>query len=318
MIPVSDIWEDAKKIVGKVSETTLLRRITDAVELLANKGDFDPLAGFVDICADNCLVTLPREVETIYGVNIAGVPAVGRDELFRFHLNGPGDCGVGLTWEWTDLRETCTYRELVCPSKLIAFCQRLEDENSEFWVEGWDENGNVLRTEVSDGVWRNGIKVPVFVDQQALPDDTQTIARIKPGGIRKAVTAGAIRLLTLEGSDQTGQLLGVYQWDEVAPAFRRIKVSQNCGWVRIAYRKRTFALRSQDDLIPLHNSMAVILMLKAIKRYLDPDGLAEAEGLESTAVRWLGEEQRTRAPVVAHPMVVQGQGLMDPEDLFVH
>jgi hypothetical protein len=43
--------------------------------------------------------------------------------------------------------------------------------------------------------------------------------------------------------------------------------------------------------------------------------MAEAEGFEATAVRWLTEEQYTRSPAVAHPIqVLDAAPLMDACD----
>jgi hypothetical protein len=76
-----------------------------------------------------------------------------------------------------------------------------------------------------------------------------------------------------------------------------------------------FAILSRYDLIPLHSAQAVIMMLRALKAYDSPNGLAEAEGFEATAVRWLTEEQYTRSPAVAHPIqVLDAAPLMDACD----
>lgn len=64
MIFVSEIWDEAEEIFGHCNERKLLRWITDSVQLLANKGEVDPLVGYVDMCVDNNCVTLPREVES--------------------------------------------------------------------------------------------------------------------------------------------------------------------------------------------------------------------------------------------------------------
>ena len=91
MFQAQDVLDDARDIFGICKEEKLFRYITDAIRLLANKGDIDPLVGALDICVQNKCVTLPNEVETVFGVNLAGRPALGHNELFSWHLNGPGD-----------------------------------------------------------------------------------------------------------------------------------------------------------------------------------------------------------------------------------
>lgn len=310
MVRVLDIWDECKKIVGNNSDAFTFRRITDAVELLANKGDFDPLLGSLDICVTSKIVTLPPEVETILALNMIGCPAAARDELFQFHLNGPGTCGQAIRYEWMDLAEACTYRELACPGQLYGYCVDPADENCEFWIYGLDESQNVIRTETPGG-WRDGWKVPVFRAHQALPADAPIFSRITR--VQKPVTVGPLHLTTVDAGTEV--LLGVYQAKETVPNFRRIQLSTCVPWVRIKFRRRTFEINSRYDLIPLHSSQAVIMMLRALKAYDSPGGLPEAEAFEATAVRWLTEEQYSRNSPVAHPIqVLDAAPLIDSYD----
>lgn len=303
MILVDEIYDEAKSIVGAASDAVLFRRLTDAVELLANKGEWDPMLACLDICVSCKLVTLPPEVETPLGVNILGNPAVARDLLFEFHLNGPGECGPTVGWQWTDLKDAPVYRELICPAKLIGFATEAADENAELWVGGFDVKGNVIRTEVN-GEWKEGWPVPVHRVFQALPSSAPTFSRIT--WVRKARTKGPIRLSTLDddGQDRTGMLLGVYQANETIPQYRRIQLSQDADYVRIVFRRRTAAINSRYDFIPLHNRQAVLMMLRALKSYANPGEFAQAEAFEATALRWLNEEQFTRTPPVVQPIQV--------------
>jgi hypothetical protein len=311
MVNVQDIWDDARKIVGNSNDATIFRRITEAVELLANKGDWDPLVGVVDICTSGKLVTLPREVETILGLSMCGTPAVGRDQVYQFHLNGPGMLGSRLAWEWSDAGESPIYREIDCPTKVIAFATAPEDANAELWLYGYDPAQNWIRTKEGN-VWHDGYRVPVLTGFQALPADAPTFARVTAA--RKAKTAGPIRLSSFDDSTQTGLLLGVFQANETQPLYRRIELSTRVEWVRILFRRRTFSIESKYDYIPLHNPAAVTMMLRAMKAYDSPGGLPEAEGFEATALRWLKEEQYTRSPQVAQPIQVHDTLMSDPCD----
>ncbi len=321
MIQVADIYDEAKKIVGVEGDNDafLFRRITDAVELLANKGDFDPLLGVLDIGVHDRLVTLPPEVETILGMNICGRPALARDAMFRFHLNGLGDRhnALGLRgwrqFEFEDLGDFPTYRELMTPSKLIVYCSNTEDEGKQFWVYGFDAQGNTIRTKVGD-VWRDGAPITVVTAYMILPEDAPVFARIT--GIQKESFVGACRLSTIDVSTMTGTLLGVYQWNDTLPRFRRIRISHCAPWVRIMFRRSTFKITSIYDFIPLGNTQALIMMLRAIRNYDSPGGIAEAEAQEATALRWLSEQQHTSTPPVVHPItVVDGStGLNDKTD----
>jgi hypothetical protein len=335
MIRVLDIWTEAKNVVGNVDDEFLFRRITDAVELLSNKGDWDPLLQTLDICTSSRIVTLPPEVETILACNMVGNPAVARDELFQFHINGPGqfgfesggDGGGGgemgppgpatypfgcpLRWEWADLSDACTYRELPAPSKLIAYCVEAADVDSQLWVHGLDQNQNVVRTKMPDGTYREGWQVPVAQSYSSLPADAPTFFQIT--AVQKQHTAGPIRLATT-----SEMLLGVYQPKETTPAYRRIQLSRSVPWVRIRFRRRTFDVVSKYDLLPLNSRQAVLMMLRALKAYGTPGEIALAEGYEATAVRWLTEKQFCNNPPVVAPLQVHdGAPLMDMGDFML-
>ncbi len=294
MIEVSDIFDDAVRILGTCDETFVFRRITQAVEALANSGQWDPLTGYADLCVSDCYVTLPGEIETPLAINIGGHPSVGRDTLFSFHLNGPGDgWGQSCRWEWIDRGDVCTYRELIAPSKLVAFVQRPEDANSELWVYGRNDQNQILRSTDATGALVDGYQVPTIYGY-AVPDSgAPTVTRITR--VRKANTAGQIRLSSYDNATNTGTLLGIYEHYETEPIYRRIKLSTNCAWIRMAYRKRTTKITRRTDHIPLHSSYAVLLMLRALKHY-DEGALANAVGFEANAVRFLNNEEVTRNP----------------------
>lgn len=297
-------------MMGTCSDVIKYRRLTDSVELLANMGDWDPLVGYVDICAQDKIVTLPREIETVLTLNIGRDPAVGRDPLFTFHLNGPGDDCPTSDKYWQDLGDAPTYREIECPAKLVAEAVLEEDEGTELWVYGQNKNGEPLRTLV-DGTWFDGLSVPVFHGVSAPGEDATEVARIVR--IRKSETVGPIRLSTIDNDSGSGTLIGIFEHDETAPLYRRIKLSQKAPWVRIAYRKRVFSLKTQNDRIPLHNAQAVIMMLRALIKYDELD-FASAQTCEATAVRWLEQEQRTRTAPVMYPIQVGGPTISDDSD----
>lgn len=287
MLIVEEIWDEAKEIFGHCNEPKLFRWITDAVQLLANKGEVDPLVGYVDLCVDGRCITLPREVETPLAVNINGAPARGRDELFVFHLNGPGEHGDTCKFEWASRGSFVTYRDLKCPSRLVAFLDNVEDSGKKIRVFGFDDQNRPLRTKVGE-VWEDGLLVPMIFGY-ALPASTDpVVSRIT--GIVKDVTVGNVRLSSFDNSTSTGILLGIFEPDETKPSYRRIKVSRDCEWVTVCYRKRSLEIRSLNDRIFLHSRPALILAMHALKKYREVD-LALAINLEAQATRLLTERE---------------------------
>jgi len=318
MFRVDDIYDEGKKIVGQCDDTKLFNWLGDAVSLIANKVDCEGWKGYLDICTVGCsceqgsecnsgatcgrrTITLPTEVDTVIGVNIAGQPAIGRGALFEFHLNGPGSCRVIKEWSWMDKgAHYCTYRDLLQPRQLVAYTSTEADNGKKFVVYGKDSKGNVLRR-TEGGKVLNGILIPTIYGY-AIPDEDQPlVASIT--GIYKERTVGNIRLSTTDDSGPTGTLLGVYEPDVTTPQFRRIQVNRSCNWVRIAYLKTNPTFFSRFDHIALRSRVALILALQARKHYSDRQ-YDLAHSCEADAARLELEAQTKAEPPVMMPIQV--------------
>lgn len=322
MFTVRDIYEDAQNILGTCSDTTLFRRVTEAVELIANKGDFDPLLGVVDIRVHDRCITLPPEIETPLAINISGRPTIGHDFLFNFHINGPGDFHhFKCDWTWQDGGESPVYRELSEPSRLIAFVTDPDDAGKELWAYGYTPANEWIRTKEGND-WKDGYRVPTIYGY-ALPDVGAPIfGRIVR--VRRQVTVASVRLSSFDNSLTTGTLIGIYRFDETEPMYRKVRLNMghhhehhHARLARIAYRKRTFNLTGLDDLIPLHSSAALLMMIRAVKAYGPDNDMASGSAYESTAMRWITEEQETRSPPVTSPVQINPRNnLVDHADIM--
>jgi hypothetical protein len=299
MFLTSDILDDAEKIFRGCEESDIFNKIGDAVELLANKGEVDPLVGYVDLCVSGQCVTLPREVETVLAINLDGHPTIGRNPLFSFHLNGPGDFFTRCK-SFTELGQFPTYRDMHCPSQLIAFLDNEEDNGSELWVFGYDWENKPLRTQIN-GVWRDGILIPTVLGYSLPETGAPVVARIT--AIRKSRTVGNVRLSSFENSSSTGTLLGIFEPDEVSPLYRRIKLGQCASWARIHYRKKTYRIYSTSDRILLHSRFALLLAMRAIQAYTDGD-IQNALAYEANAVRLLTERESVLESPAMSPLQV--------------
>jgi len=330
MMRVDDIYDESRKIIGACDDVKLFRWLTDAVGLIANKEDLEGWKGFLDICTAGCrsceagttcnnpagcgrrCVALPREVDTVLGVNIGGQPVLGFGMLFSFHLNGPGDCRTVCEWKWADQGKMhCTYRDLPEPAKLVAYLQSAADNGKQVLVYGFDDEGNVLRRQDSTGAWINGYQVPTIYGV-AVPDvGAPVIARIT--GLYKEPTVGSVRLSTIDNSGATGTLLTVMEPDETLPQYRRIQLNRSCNWVRIAYRRTNPEFTSRYDHIPLRSRLAILVALQARKHYGD-NQIAEAHSYEADAARMELEAQQMAEPPVYNPIQVIDQS--NPRDKF--
>lgn len=300
MIIVEEIWEEAKKIFGHCNEPKLRRQITDSIELLSTSGEIDPLTGAVDICVDGNCVTLPREVETPLAVNICGRPAHGRDFLFSWHLNGPGDRDCGCTWTWADGGQFPTYKDLKCPAKLVAQLDDERDSGKLLRVFGFDVQNRPLQTKTGDIV-EPGLRVPTIFGYALPSAQDPVVGRIT--GIVKDLTFGNVRLSSFDSSTSTGTLLGIFEPDETKPQYRRIRISPSGSWVRIVYRKRTYEITSIHDRILIHSRPAMLLAMRAFKWYDDGD-LANGNLYEANAVRLLTQKEWTLGTPARSPLQV--------------
>ncbi len=316
MFQVNDVWDEAKKIVGVCDDARLLVWLGDAVDLIANKGEFEGWKGSIDICTtgQGRCVSLPREVGTVYAVNINGKPSLGFGQLFNFHLNGPGDDHPACEWSWQEQGVHATYRDIDVPSKIIAYAQNEEDDGKRFMVYGYDNQGNRLRHIVS-GEYVDGYPVPVIYGYAVPADDAPVVARILH--IVKDDMVGTARLSTIDNDGATGILLGVYEPDEKIPQLRRIKLGKCASWVRVAYRKTTPNFTSKCDRVPLKSRLALLLALQARKFYSERN-LAEAHGYEADAARLEIEAQNAlESPVMFPVQVVDRNNLQDKCDFDI-
>lgn len=292
MIIVNEIWDEARKTFGHCLEPKLYRWITDAVELLASKGEIDPLMGYVDLCVSGGCITLPPEVETVLAINVCGSPAISRDTLFTFHINGPGDgCSCGNTWQ--DLGNFPTYKDIQCPSKLVAYLDSPEDAGKTLKVFGFDDQNRPLRTKIG-AIWEDGLRVPMIFGY-ALPSSSDPyVSRIT--GVVKDLTVANVRLSSFDNAANTtggsGTLIGIFENWEVKPLYRRIKISACGGWVRVAYRKRSLELRSLNDRILLHSRPALLMAFRALRFYDDGD-FSNGNLAEANATRLLTERENS-------------------------
>lgn len=313
MFTVDEIYDEARKDIGSCDEKLFFRWVTDAVALIANKADFEGWKGYVDICVSGQCITLPREVQTVVAVNIEGNPAVGRNQLFSFHLNGPGDNKrSSCNWYWDDSGYSyATYRDIVTPSQLVAYLENENDNGSSVIVHGFDEENRPLWHTVG-GEQRRGYPLPT-VYGYAVPDDAMPkISRITR--IVKERTKGSIRVSTTDDSGMTGTLLGVYEPDELVPQYRRIRINRAASWVRVAYMKANPRIDSMYDHIPLQSRTAFLLAVKALRMYKQED-IAEAHSFEADAARLeLEAQDKLDVATLAPPCIVDHNQPQDKSD----
>lgn len=303
MLYVSDVLEDVKRVLGTTCDDVAYNRLNDIVEILSTEADWDPTRGYVDVWVGcNRSITLPPQVDTVLAVNINGQPTEAHDFWFKFHLNGPGEdyCrgpnyggpGTGwpqCSWSWSDQLQVPVFSDP--SSNGAALVTQLEtniDASTPFRVYGYDVNGNWIRS-IENGVPVDGFLVPTIYGVPTVNPDAPLIRTVTR--VSKMPTTGYITLWGINPDGSQFQM-GNYGPKVTEPLYRRITVTQQCGWARIAFKRRNEKLTSLDDPIFLHSRYAVIVMAKALKK-MDEDRMQEAEAYQAKAVRFLIKKQKS-------------------------
>jgi hypothetical protein len=270
-IIVSDIFDDASKIVGPIGTEAVFDKISEAITILGRKAQWDSMRGYVDIQTDQYhYVTLPRYVDTVIKLNINGSPSDMKSKWYQFHLNGPTsewlDCN-----SWEDAGEVVTIRDTLYPQTLTVVRDLASDINVKVRVEGYYR-----------GKW-------IITDGDGFtPDGVTLVDRITR--ITKDKSNGYIKLL---GTDVTNPLnintLGYWMPDETEPKYRRIKVPQSCERVRVMYRLRDRKIQSLTDPLHLKSKSAILAQLMATEELLKGKP-KEAQELEDKAHKYLMDD----------------------------
>jgi hypothetical protein len=271
VLQVNDIYDEWCTIAGQVGQKKIFDSMTEAIETLANKSEWDPLIGYVDLLVSNnfdTYVTLPREVETPLAININGRPGVFLSKWFEFNCDGMGEAEFypqgSLTplpnqakrddRQWEDVGEVVVAFDPINPGPLLAWSFSPSDVGAQITVYGADINMNpIVQTLSATQNYASAIGGPAFYH----------IWRVT-----KPVTQGFIGLLQTDGT-QNIQTLGTYWPDDIEPRYKRIKLQLGPQQlqpkrIRMRYRKRWMKISSLTDIIPLKNRSALTM----IGRYL--------------------------------------------------
>ena len=296
---VSDIYPEARRAFAGCDETEVLRRLTDAVSLLANSGILDVNLGELQICVCDGCVTLPRDVGTVLGIDVCGQPTLIQDQWFKYHINGPGVCGgCGVI---TEMGQVCTYKDPSEPAYLIAEVTSAADNNKKLRVFATEAGtGKKIFTPGPNGSLQEGFLVPMVFGFSKPAPGAPPLGSIYR--ISRDETKDFVKLIAIRASDGVSQTkVGEYEPSETAPTYRRIKVPHKSP-VLVKYRKANLELRTQRDWINLDNRQALYLACRAIK-FQNDDKFAQADAAQSQAVRIINDEAAAKLP--AGPRVPQ-------------
>lgn len=304
----------ARNAIGKAAglcptDSRVVDYINEAVQSLLPKGKWVGTFQRYVICTNKNCIVWPRQIETPEAMAVCNRPVVIRNEWFEFLENGPGivsdeSC---MCRTMLDRGTVCAFNDITVGQtdrKIRVYADVAEDAASVITLQGYDENGQWIRTQVS-GTWIDGERVAISTTPTlSTKYYTRLVRVIKP------VTNGHVRLYEYNTTTSANvQALAVYEPDETLPEYRKsyipslgTETSGDCqnSKVEVAAKLRYIPVSGDNDFIMLGNLRALVEMTRALRKY-ESDLINEAQAYEATAVRYLEEELRSHqgdGPVV--------------------
>jgi hypothetical protein len=266
-IIVADLYDFACEVFGPIGQRQIFDRMTEAIELLANLSNWDPLIGYVDINTfDSFYVTLPQYVDQVLAINVNHSIGTFRNQWFEFHMNGLGQdndqadsvgsnrpCGG-----WEEVGEMPCAFPLAAPSYLVAAPVSAVDNGTEFRVWGIDIND--LPVYGPDG----NLGIPITCQQNSFDIASQTLPFKRIDRIVIGSPQSFLQLFATDGT-QYLQNLGTF-WPNVGePKFRIIRIGQKAVTVRLRYKKRLVKITSLTDPVHMRSRSAMMNALRSIQ-----------------------------------------------------
>jgi hypothetical protein len=282
IVVVSDLWDEASEICGGVGTENLYDRISEAVEVLANKGQWDSMTMYLDmVTTGNTVIGLPHEVEIPLRINISQKPALARGRQWEFSVNGPGsDMEEVTTFTWLDSGDSPIVQPLSSPDKVLI-TSNSSDAGKKITIYGTTS----LLGETSEAITLSstGTKLSnlTFTNITRISkEETQSNVNVKSSD-------GTVLLASLRANDRESR-------------YRLIKLAKSAESIKIMFRRSSLKVSSLSDMIPLKSRQAILLMLRSLQALRSPEAMTNpnmaqsAKGLEDQALKFLQEEEATR------------------------
>lgn len=277
---VSDFISEAQTVMNSTDQTYLFRAITRAVQLLEPAGLFDPLIGYLDFSVDGSYyVALPAIVKSPIRININNNPAFNRAWIFEFSQNTDGTVeGAELNWSWGDRGTMVIQNEEPLPGTIQYLATATADNGKTVTINGRDQFGNQIQDTLIAAVSNPAASTNIYYTI-----DT----------VRRDSTTAPCFLNCLNGTPTVTTPIARYDSSDTEPRYRAIKLSQTNVAIRMKFRRKTFAIASLDDIIPMDSPMAMATALDAVKALWEKD-YQRSDAAIQIAIKIAVAEQRTR------------------------
>lgn len=292
-------FAQVKPLVARVmgvceSDARVASYTNEACRRLLNKGLWAGCYGRFTINTTNGCITWPRLIETIESVATCCSVGQVRNQWFEFLESGYGllDSKACVGTQLIDRGTVVTYRDMTggTTSYLRMYPGDASDAGKTVVLQGYDENGNWIRTEVS-GTWIDGEQVTL-----ALPYVQSTKKFTALTGVIRQATNTVSRLYEYDGTNEYD--LAVYDPDETVPQYRRSLLPGLCSQtdstpVTVMAKLRHVSVSVDNDYVIPPCPDAIKLMVKAILK-------EENELIEEASIYEMKAEQTLREQTMHH------------------
>lgn len=216
------------------------------------------------------LITWPREIASISAISKCCNPVPLRNEWFEFIESGYGlrvcdESTCSQINEALDRGLSPLSRDLSGNFKVKLYNDLSSDDGDVVIVKGLDSNGNWVRTLYS-GSYIDGERINTSTTGTLSSTTFSSVTEIV-----KPVSDGAFRLYEYDSSDSTQTQIGVYQWDETVPRYRRTYVGGICDGtvttvINVIAKREFIPVRSDNDVLLIGNLPALKAMCLAIQK----------------------------------------------------
>lgn len=221
------------------TDPRLYRYINSAQRKIFLEGQYTGILASYNFLVYNSMITLPYECEAILQADIWSQPIYVQNQWYEFLQSGPGFQEPrslrGTTYP--DLFDRgsswCTIQEPPGPFQVQVYCVVPEDPNAVAVIEGIDQHGNVVRSQITvqngdgtvSGQWINGIQTPIYAAGVAFQEPGQIFSSITAISLPTRnsdlrLVANVLNPTTFAATGQT-YLLGIYPYFMTNPNFRR-------------------------------------------------------------------------------------------------
>lgn len=281
-------------------------------------------------CVTNSCLVWPREIAAIEAVSICNRALPVRNQWFEFMESGPGLQGEGSDGQHRmdgcipnsyDRGTACTFSDIIGTGKKIkVYADIAEDPNAVILLQGYDQNGNWITTQVN-GEWIDGEYVGISTTPQTSYNIFSSLV-----AVQKPITNGPVRLYEYNTSDATQRAIAYYETDETNPSYRKSYVGglrrNSCGsvsdgecelkTVTVMAKLEFIPVRRDTDWLLIGNLPALKDCMQAILKW-EMDLPQEAQYYFNKSVATLRQElSHYRGQSVVQPVRMQPRNVGGP------